>query len=175
MRKINTIEQQAPQGGQTDVSGCFSFNVIVNPFLKREIKFRMWNFVKENPAASKMFYDVAAVMTCLKQQILFDSCKTSSGYNYTEDGNAFMQFTNIIDEGGKYIYEGDIIQARYGPDYELNVFEIISYDASFVCFRKHKDPKVQFEQLPLSPSNSMEDVKVIGNIYENPELLIFKS
>ncbi|MBK7638148.1 MAG: hypothetical protein IPJ13_30630 [Saprospiraceae bacterium] len=39
----------------------------------RDIKFRMWNNVKDNPKASKMFYEIYQVMDCLKQQLYYDN------------------------------------------------------------------------------------------------------
>jgi uncharacterized phage protein (TIGR01671 family) len=83
-----------------------------------------------------------------------------------------MEFTGIKDINGVDIYEGYILRARYAPSYKLNKFEVKwnNSSASFVCYRKHENSKVQFEQLPFCPSNSMEDLEVIGNIHENPEL-----
>lgn len=125
----------------------------------REIKFRFWTPDK------RMLDD-------------HDGWIEDTGINYAlvcskDYGYIAMQFTGIKDEKGKDIYEGDILQARYAPNYKLNAFEVKWNvgSASFVCYRKHENPKVQFEQLPLCPSNSMENLEVIGNVYEHPELM----
>lgn len=83
------------------------------------------------------------------------------------------QFTGLKDKNGKKIFEGDIINARYAPRYEKRSFVVQwnEWSAAFVCYREHEDPRVKFEQLPLQPSNSMEDIEIIGNIHDNPELL----
>lgn len=89
------------------------------------------------------------------------------------DDFELIEFTGLVDRNGKEIYEGDVINARYAPSYIINTYEI-KYGingAAFSCYRKHPNPNVQFSILPLCPSNSMEDVEIIGNIFEHPHLL----
>ena len=69
--------------------------------MNRKIKFRMWNYVKDNPSKSKMFYDTFEVMACLKQQIAYDLDKHPLGYDHVSDGSCFMQFPGLTDKNGK--------------------------------------------------------------------------
>ena len=69
----------------------------------------MWNNVKDNPSASKMFYDIVQVMECLKQQMLFNEGKPL-GYDHEGDGNVFMYSTTQKDKDGIEVFDGDIVQ-----------------------------------------------------------------
>ncbi len=75
---------------------------------------------------------------------------------------AFLQFTGLPDKSGKEIYEGDIVEnigTGYSNDYEVR----------FGCgmWEIHSETDVNTESLYYF----REIVEIIGNIYENPELL----
>lgn len=69
-----------------------------------------------------------------------------------------MQFTGLTDKNGKEIYEGDIVKHLNGQCYEI-IFQ--SARGCFGC---------NWNATAVPPSDS-ERWEVIGNIYENPELL----
>jgi uncharacterized phage protein (TIGR01671 family) len=68
-----------------------------------------------------------------------------------------MQFTGLYDKNGKEIYDGDIFKITQKPQEILSVI----YGNGFWCFREHA--------LWLNEFNLLGEV--IGNIYENHELL----
>jgi hypothetical protein len=75
-----------------------------------------------------------------------------------------MQFIGLVDKNGKEIYEGDIIQNQNS---EVN-YEVKQSDK----FQTGFDPFTgESECCGCSPKVWVEDCKIIGNIYENPELL----
>ena len=134
--------------------------------MEREIKFRAWH-----KGRNEWLHHANHACNILGEMILFGGwCNVP-----LEELNdvVVMQFTGIKDDHGQEIYEGDILEATYAPTYELKSYEVkwSSLRAAFVCYRPEKPP-VNFCNLPLQPSNSMENLKVLGNIYDNPELQV---
>lgn len=77
-----------------------------------------------------------------------------------------MQFTGLLDKNGREIYEGDIVDApgHYGVG---QVLWGVDHDGGWVLKDKPNSIPGAFF-LGHIPDSDME---VIGNIYENPELL----
>ena len=83
------------------------------------------------------------------------------------DGETVGQFTGLADKNGRGIWEGDIIKdCDYGHIHSVRYFGDEGYPA-FDCF-----PEIQFcECNGLSHLSAVSAMEVIGNIYDNPELL----
>jgi uncharacterized phage protein (TIGR01671 family) len=115
----------------------------------REIKFRYWDtFNKDEP---KMIY--------------FDFWKLLGGKAYP-DMDTVMQYTGLKDKNGKEIYEGDILKSVFENIYKENGVEIHQGIVEF-------EPTRGFY---IKEGNGIGLIfeyraKIIGNIYENPELL----
>lgn len=124
----------------------------------REIKFRVWD--------KSLKY-----MRCLSSShdtLMFDE-KGGHYYNLQNgDGNSFedsgyselMQNAGIKDKNDKEIYEGDIVKSPCG------IHKVIFVDGGF-CLDTG-ELAVGLYQMIDSQGNHLE---VVGNIYENPELL----
>lgn len=85
-----------------------------------------------------------------------------------------MQSTGFFDKNGKEIFEGDILNCGYiftGSPFEeqddyiedIGVVKIVNCGAVVKIYE-------EFENL-IDVLNTCEDIEVIGNIYENKELL----
>ena len=82
------------------------------------------------------------------------------------DSVVFMQFTGLLDKNGKEIYEGDIVQAK---NHQPSNYLVEFIEAGFCCRNPSLD-KFPIDLNHFFPSKGCE-IEIIGNIYENSELL----
>jgi uncharacterized phage protein (TIGR01671 family) len=130
----------------------------------REIKFRAWIRCGEwdeetDEQAYEMVYDLAYE----EFEPLNDLLKGTEN---------LMQYTGLKDKNGTEIYEGDTGKIRgYNAISDLQgVGEVKFEDGAF--FLDVTDPPHPFNaRYTLVSSKNHYDIEVIGNIYENPELL----
>lgn len=101
-------------------------------------------------------------------------------YNRVEVWNETIgQFTGLTDELDREVYEGDIIKLDGSP--EMGVRVVVFYEESFnIATRKEYDYLQQGSHPYLNDYAHMDClntwsnsglVRVVGNIYDNPELL----
>lgn len=126
----------------------------------REIKFRAWD-----PAEKKMYkpFDLAFTLT---EGLLVDG-----GW---DRGNVFMQYTGIKDRNGKDIYEGDVVRRSYGVGYSSKHYPSFvdgTQRSKIVVVEWHKSYLGYEEISPPNDPNYDTEFEIIGNIYENPELI----
>lgn len=118
----------------------------------RKLKFRFWN--KDDKVLWENEEIAMIIIEKDKISPLFDT-----GAEYRDIGGNIvtMQYTGLIDKNGKEIYEGDIV--RYFKD-ELGVVDFV-LGSFIVDSTSYTDT---FYEL-------MGEIEVIGNIYENSELI----
>lgn len=120
----------------------------------REIKFRVWD--KENK-------EMVSVTTIdfNEGKITEVNTETYCWSNNFENSNLhlieLMQYTSLKDKNGKEIYEGDIIN----NEGTRQKYEVIFHKGCFCINRSVLGYHIFNEN----------KVEVIGNIYENPELI----
>lgn len=75
------------------------------------------------------------------------------------------QFSGIYDKNGNEIYEGDIIKHdRFSDGKFIEIYQVVFRDGAFMLG----------DSLWMASMVNSEDAIIVGNIYENPELLIGK-
>ena len=80
-----------------------------------------------------------------------------------------MQSTGLLDKNGNEIFEGDVVKYEVGRN---TYTEEVAYDKNFAGFGvKDADANIIFTFGELAEEISLSSLEVVGNIYENPELL----
>ena len=123
----------------------------------REIKFRAW--VKEKKAIFEvvLINYVTKKVTYLLERVGHLLSIRDAKFNDVE----LMQYTGLKDKNNKEIYDGDII-FLHGSKYKV-IFK--TEGARFVLRNNEFELEITFI------NNNNKRMEIIGNIYENPELM----
>ncbi|MFA5166572.1 MAG: YopX family protein [Candidatus Paceibacterota bacterium] len=130
----------------------------------REIKFRAYDRKEKKMIPSVGFYDSDCGRILVEESYMLGGGETYNFYDFdvNTQQNRFelMQYTGLKDSTGKEIYEGDIVEYESEDD---------GYTSKGM---------VAFNEGCFDVNNSIElylayrQCSVIGNIYENPELIL---
>lgn len=121
--------------------------------MKREIKFRMWDaeegtMVDGDSLAFEEYAPLCDLLTDTNKQ-------------------KFMQYTGVKDADGVEIYEGDIVRDKRGT----GIVEYLPCCAMFTIDIRIRGEHHGVGLFPLVSYTSYDPIHVLGNIYENPEIL----
>lgn len=118
----------------------------------REIKFRAWY--------NGQMHDVTGYWW---EEMGYNSHDLNEGFDHP-----LMQFTGLKDKNGVEIYEGDIVEHRNFIKELLGIYEVQWGQFGFTLF----DPT---SPNTLSHYISPDLLEVVGNVYENKDLLEAKN
>lgn len=122
----------------------------------KNFKFRAWD--KEH---KYMEYTDKNLVVCFSDEGVEVTDHTTFSHSCTSmESFELMQSTGLKDKNGTEIYEGDIVKNIYDEIYVVKWF-----DAGFHLEEKYNGG-FDYHELHFE-----DNKKVIGNIYENPELL----
>jgi len=111
----------------------------------KDIKFRCWVKKEKN-----MLYDWRATANPY----------FINGFMYRKSEIELMQYTGVKDINNKYVYEGDILEIWIDNIKQYNYYLVEDLKDLYLEMNRD-DPYLRFT-----------NIKVIGNKYENPELLL---
>ena len=131
---------------------------------QREIKFRAWD-----ESAKKMMYDNA---TAMHDVDLWDGVRASTVSLINQRLSMdfiWLQFTGLKDKNGVDIYEGDVLE-RTG-----HLYEVVFHEGGFCAKKLKGEIEVEYELFGMHRGYFLafyqRKTEVIGNRYENPELM----
>ena len=160
--------------------------------MNREIKFRAWDTVLKSMVPSFDNWIDFDGNYWTTPDVTHDTPNTEivRGHNYI-----LMQFTGLHDKNGKEIYEGDVFkkpvkinQSLHGDwaIYEFllkNGLTIVSYIRSekdtgiprgYLASPYFDEFDVDTKTIMFATQVTLNDCEIIGNIYQNPELIKLK-
>jgi len=127
--------------------------------MKREIKFRAWDKKENKIKYSYEYPDLPCFFT-------LNQCQLG------QEMYPIMQYTGLKDKNGKEIYEGDIVKYIKHEGYLLdNFIGEVYWDGVQFVIDSYTGNSVEFARVDELWNDILSHLEIIGNVFENPELL----
>ncbi|MCB5816439.1 YopX family protein [Lacticaseibacillus paracasei] len=148
--------------------------------MKREIKFRAYS------SHNHKMYPVSNIEWDLDGRIWVIADDGKNGIELIDEEANLMQYTGLHDKNGREVYEGDLFEHKFGytvfdepPHAEMGTeCGVVAFDnGQFVVSTPGWGGRNLYELLLLNghlndmPDSDLFTMKVVGNKFENPELM----
>ncbi|MFT8725691.1 YopX family protein [Liquorilactobacillus nagelii] len=130
--------------------------------MKREIKFRAYS------SHNHKMYPVSDIEWDIDGRIWVTADDGKNGIELIDEEAHLTQYTGLHDKNGREIYEGDIIVTHPKSRYEAPKSGVVQFGGSCPSFGYKTEDGEEYD---IWSSNAYRTYEVIGNIFENPELL----
>lgn len=139
--------------------------------MKREIKFRAYS------SHNHKMYPVSNIEWDADGRMWVTADDGKNGIELIDDEAHLMQYTGLHDKNGREIYEGDIVSFgsvwNNGDDEDIDEefhIGVVEYDPHYAVYDVNCEGSGERRFLFMDIVN-YDGYGVIGNIFENPELL----
>lgn len=120
------------------------------------------------------YYVLKAILLGTIEEEVYPTIQTFNGRSYGVIPGTVRQYTGLKDKDGKKIFEGDIVRFRHGGEFDEKGIYFRNYEVEFIntfvtygLRLRNKGVHFPFKQATATT----HDAVVIGNSYDNPELL----
>ncbi len=128
----------------------------------RKIKFRAWDKTRQ----CWQYFVITPTLKQLEENLITFGSPIHQHLRHSRDiEDIYFQYTGIHDKNGKEIYEGDVVQTHFDKTEQYEAYTEIGI-VNITPYRTEIEDKKHGKY-----NKFFSHSEVIGNIYENPELL----
>lgn len=150
--------------------------------MQRELTFRAWDTATKQMIVADFNVFGETTVFNLIENYLYDNPAGKDSVILRYNDVIITQYTGLVDKDGNRIYEGDILRYPVKTDWDVEnfvAFEVFYHDGNmaggegigFRMCRTHYHGSLCGGYVPAFLPKNTEQMMVVGNIYQNPDLL----